>query len=320
MVESRHRSLCGLVLTLKGAVLPKSQHHTAQQILGKLKNLTGTLSVSNFPTKPKALNQLRKDLEEQINLLSKLADRLDPVLKPVSLFDPGNPETSARIIALATIAQPRHPLDAIKPFYGSGVYALYYRGDFEPYAGLKGKEQPIYVGKADPVDRHANDAVSQGKALFNRLNEHAKSIRSAETTLNVSDFDCRFLVVQSGFQASAESKLINFFKPIWNNECGICYGIGKHGDSSKTRANKRSPWDTLHPGRRWAESLREDQKTRTVIINEIRDHLNRYPPKETVSEILEEFVCELRQLQPAEFIDATGKTQDLEELGNPTQR
>ncbi len=60
-------------------------------------------------------------------------------------------------------------------------------------------------------------------------------------------------MVQSGWELAAETYLINFFHPVWNNQTKICYGIGKHGDSQKTRANKRSPWDTLHPGRPWAD-------------------------------------------------------------------
>ncbi len=53
-------------------------------------------------------------------------------------------------------------------------------------------------------------------------------------------------VDSAGLKASERRRL------RWNSEVGICYGFGKHGDSAETRSNTRSPWDTLHPGRKWA--------------------------------------------------------------------
>ena len=53
------------------------------------------------------------------------------------------------------IAQPRKPLANIDRFYGSGVYALYYNGDFAAYRKISKREQPIYVGKVDPADPSA---------------------------------------------------------------------------------------------------------------------------------------------------------------------
>lgn len=58
--------------------------------------------------------------------------------------------------------------------------------------------------------------------------------------MNIEDFDCRFLIVQSGFQKSAEDYLINMFRPIWNSETKICFGLGVHGDSSDRRGDKRA--------------------------------------------------------------------------------
>ena len=50
---------------------------------------------------------------------------------------------------------PIHSLPPITSFIGVGVYALYYRGDFELYDYLAHQNkqdyiQPIYVGKAVP--------------------------------------------------------------------------------------------------------------------------------------------------------------------------
>ena len=142
---------------------------------------------------------------------------------------------------------------------------------------LKGMDHPIYVGEADPDNQAAKDGVSQGAKLSARLNQHARSIPKTVTTLDIDDFECRFLIVQTGFQKSAEDYLINFFKPIWNSETKICCGLGKYGDSSETRVNKRSPWDTLHPGREWADAT-TDQKPPATIIEQIGTHLATYRP------------------------------------------
>lgn len=184
---------------------------------------------------------------------------------------------------------------------GAGVYAIYYKGDFAPYAPLSGTDHPIYVGKADPDNQAAKDAVSQGTKLSGRLKEHAKSIRKATSTLSIEDFECRFLIVQTGFQKSAEDYLINFFKPIWNSETKICFGLGKHGDSSETRGNKRSPWDTMHPGREWADASTENQKAPELILQQIAAHLDAHPPYADIHAIFDQFLTDMRQLNTERF-------------------
>ena len=97
------------------------------------------------------------------------------MLRPESIFDPIDPNTAGRVVALTLVAQTRHPLAKIPEFYGAGVYAIYSRGNFEPYAPLKGMDHPIYIGKADPDNQAAKDAVSQDTKLSARLNKHAKT-------------------------------------------------------------------------------------------------------------------------------------------------
>jgi hypothetical protein len=74
--------------------------------------------------------------------------------------------------------------------------------------------------------------------------------------------------------------LINGFHPIWNDEVGICFGIGKHGDSADTRRNTRSPWDTLHPGRKWAWTPNNTPNPMTVvdIKHAIAQHYVKHAP------------------------------------------
>jgi hypothetical protein len=63
------------------------------------------------------------------------------------------------------------------------------------------------------------------------------------------------------------------------SETGICHGLGKHGDADETRGNKRSPWDTLHPGRTWAANARNgDRFPEAVIRANLKAHFAAKPP------------------------------------------
>ncbi len=272
-----------------------------ETLLAELRTLAERIAAAEAGTDARATKRARLALDAVTQQLATVAAGLDPVLRPASIFDPTDPNTAGRVVALTLVAQARHPLAAIPEFYGAGVYAIYYRGDFAPYAPLAGTDHPIYVGKADPDNQAAKDAVSQGTKLSGRLNEHAKSIRKATTTLSIDDFECRFLIVQTGFQKSAEDYLINFFKPIWNSETKICFGLGKHGDSSETRGNKRSPWDTMHPGREWADASTENQKAPELILSQIAGHLANHPPYADIHQIFDQFMTDMRQLNTERF-------------------
>jgi hypothetical protein len=284
-------------------------------LIAELRTLAERIATAEAGNDVRATKRARLALNEVTQHLADIAAGLDPVLRPASIFDPTDPNTAGRVVALTLVAQRRHPLSAIPEFYGAGVYAIYYKGNFEPYAPLSGTDHPIYVGKADPDSQSAKDAVSQGIKLSGRLNEHAKGIRKAISTLNIDDFECRFLIVQTGFQKSAEDYLINFFKPIWNSEQRICYGLGKHGDSSDTRGNKRSPWDTIHPGREWASASAEDQKPRELILQQIKHHLSLHPPYADIHQIFERFMADIRQLPTERFYTETTGMVPFEDVG-----
>jgi hypothetical protein len=258
-----------------------------EQLAEQLKELSETLAkeeASQLPA-PRA-KRVRKTISEAYDKLRKVIESLDPVKHPGFVFEPSNPNVAGRIVGIAMIAQPRKPLAAIEKFYGSGVYALYYNGGFKAYKGISKKEHPIYVGKADPADPAAKTAIEQGERLAGRLSDHRKNIAKAETTLSIDDFEYRALVVQTGYQMAAEDYLIHLFKPIWNSETGICYGLGKHGDDPGTRANLRSPWDTLHPGRDWAhrDPKMKDARAAEEIVQDISEHLGEYPPLNSVDQ------------------------------------
>jgi hypothetical protein len=275
------------------AMPPASLEELAEQ----LKKLSETLAqeeAARLP--PPRAKRVRKTIAEAFEKLRKLIEELDPIKHPGFVFEPSNPNVAGRIVGIAMIAQPRKPLAAVEKFYGSGVYGIYYNGDFPAYKGISKKEHPIYVGKADPADPTSKTAMEQGDRLSNRLNDHRKNIAKAESTLRIEDFEYRALVVQTGYQKAAEDYLIHLFKPIWNSETSICYGLGKHGDDPETRANLRSPWDTLHPGRDWAhrDPKMKDARSAERIVHDIAEHLGKYPPLGSIEEILGRFLEEMR--------------------------
>jgi len=272
---------------------PDKVEQLAEQ-LTKLTDALATAEASHLAG-PR-VKHLRKTITEAYDKLRKVVEDLDPVKHPGFVFEPSNPSIAGRIIGVTLIAQPRKLLATIERFYGSGVYALYYNGDFHAYRAISKKEHPIYVGKADPSDPASKTSIEQGDRLSNRLNDHRKNIAKAESTLRLEDFEYRALVVQTGYQSAAEDYLIELFKPIWNNETRICYGLGKHGDDPATRANLRSPWDTLHPGREWAhrDPKMKDARSTEQIVGDIREHLAKFPPLDSVEEILRCFLEEMR--------------------------
>lgn len=239
--------------------------------------------------------RLNDALGNAANDLQALLAKLDPITRPAAVFDPGNPRTIGFFIALALTAQPRRPLSNLQSFHGSGVYAIYYSGSFSPYSPIGSTETPIYVGQAAPRQQGAITPIAQGTRLAARLNEHRKNIERADQTLQIKDFDYRALVVQTGWETGAEDYLIRLFKPIWNSETKLVFGIGKHGDDADTRRNKRSPWDTLHPGRIWAAKSAEDAKSAAKIKTELADHFAQHPPFKRLSDVLASFVEALSQ-------------------------
>lgn len=228
--------------------------------------------------------------------LAQIAVDLDHIRLPAGMFDPADPRVIGRIVALAFLAQPRVILASLENdrFYGSGIYAIYYRGTFDAYKPIAKKEHPIYIGKANPKLQNAKSVRDQGEKLAGRLREHFKSVSKAVNLLK-TDFDCRFLVVASGWEEAAEKHLINLYKPIWNSETKICFGIGKHGDAATTRANKRSPWDTMHSGRAWAVGSAKDQIPEVEIRRLLAAHFKTNVPIATQQGAVTRFLKEMIQ-------------------------
>jgi len=266
-----------------------------ERLVAALDEAVSKLSGASLPSSPGKVRRARIRLEAAARSLSVAAEKLDSTRRPASIFDPSNPALIGRFIALTMIAQDRVALASINRFYGAGVYAIYYAGSFKRYAPITKTEHPIYVGKADPDTDTATTAVEQGTKLWDRLNEHRKNIAKAKN-LDITHFECRFLVVASGWQKAAEDYLISLFRPIWNSEVGLVFGIGKHGDAFATRGNKRSPWDTLHPGRTWAANTTADQKSVSKIDEELAKHFAESRPYKNLQDIFSRFMAEMHQL------------------------
>jgi hypothetical protein len=228
---------------------------------------------------------------DQKAALCALRDALNTILEDQAApaeITLGRPDGIARFFAFCFANRPKLPLADLTQNrnLGSGIYAIYYHGAaIAAYRPIAASETPIYVGKADPKDPFAATPQAQGTALHDRLKEHTRSI-ARTGNLKLSDFHYRAAPVQSGMQAAVEAFMIQLFRPIWNKEVRVCYGIGKHGDSHETRRNKRSPWDTMHPGRTWADQTAEDQRSRAEIETSIAAHLATHPIFKTLPQLM----------------------------------
>ena len=277
----------------------RSKHPTVEIIENLSQEIDRLIDLSlEKPPSASARKSINENVRTIVQRMQEFVADLDPVKQPRAVFDPSDPVVVGRFVALALIAQPRVSLKELEQFYGSGVYAIYYLGSHSNYLPISDSETPIYVGKADPQTDHARSPIEQGNRLLRQLKDHRRSIGKAASTLDLADFECRALVVQSGWQGAAEDYLIQLFRPIWNNETNICYGLGKHGDDPKTRANLRSPWDTLHPGRDWAhrDVTVKDARDEEKIVADLMEHFENQPIYSTVDEILKVFFVGLRQL------------------------
>ena len=180
---------------------------------------------------------------------------------------------------------PVHILPSPHRFSGPGVYGLYYIGDFDLYTPIvernrQGITQPIYIGKAvAPGTRTARTREGNSSSLLGRLNEHANSIR-ATTNLKIEDFRCRFMVldnVERDLIVPVESELVRTFKTAWNS---CIDGFGIHDPGSGRYNQQRSEWDTLHPGRIWADKLTGMPRDLNAVRAKVKQFL-MVPPQES---------------------------------------
>lgn len=207
------------------------------------------------------------------------------------IFDPLSYKSLGVATAKALTECEITKMSQLPSFKGEGIYAIYYKGDFEPYTimseanDLDRWQLPIYVGKADPPggrhgvrDNDGNDAeaqtnvtLSDSYCLRDRLRSHIRSINSAEN-LNLSDFWCKFMLVNQVWVGLGEGMMISTHKPIWNFPING-FGSNAPGAGRPGTAEGRSRWDTLHPGRAWARNIDARIEGPEQIAEEVRQLL-----------------------------------------------
>ena len=119
---------------------------------------------------------------------------------------------------------PVYELPPTQNFKGSGVYAIYYTGEFELYERISqvnriSYDLPIYVGKAIPSGARRGKGGKEGASLFKRISEHTQSIHATDN-LEPSDFHCRFIIIpheEEALIAPIESAIIKQYNPLWNS-------------------------------------------------------------------------------------------------------
>ncbi len=202
-------------------------------------------------------------------------------------YNPLDKTNIGRSVAEAMLARPIEVLLELQPFDGAGVYALYYVGQFPAYQALvdtnrdQSLQRPIYVGKAVPAGARKGGfglGAEPGKVMYHRLKEHLDSVSRCEN-LDEKDFSCRYLVSDDIWIPLAEAVLIDLLNPVWNR---LLDGFGNHDPGSGRSNQQRSAWDTLHPGREWANKLKLHSRTADEFIKLIEDFF-RGKPVPTIS-------------------------------------
>lgn len=177
----------------------------------------------------------------------------------------------------------KSPLVAFPPpsFRGTGIYGLYYFGDYGLYqplvsAAKNGRLIPIYVGKAVPAGaRQAKNISSEAEssALYSRLRDHYRSVSKIDN-LKAGDFKCKFLVLVGSSEdmtPAAEAAVIRKYNPLWNS---VIDGFGNHTPGKRRFDQQLSGWDTLHVGRTWAKELRGGYRlTPSQLVEKVNQHL-----------------------------------------------
>ena len=195
-----------------------------------------------------------------------------------SVYNPLDKINLAKSIETELLQRAPGPLSSVDQIQGAGVYVIYYTGDFPAYAGIAADNRegafrrPIYVGKAIPKGGRkgglSKDAAD-GNSIASRLRQHATSIDEA-SNLNLADFHVRHLIVDDIWIPLGENMLIDSFKPVWNRAID---GFGNKDPGNRRATQYKSPWDVLHPGRKFAVKLAEGEMDTPFLTQRVADYL-----------------------------------------------
>lgn len=200
---------------------------------------------------------------------------------PYDEFDPLTRVNLGRSVETALLSRPLTEFNSLSPFWGSGIYAIYFTGpESHPiYGRIAGYPSPVYVGRAVPRGARKGlieiEEGRQSRVLCDRLYHHWESINQAEN-LATEDFSCRWLVADMLFVPMAEGLMIQTYRPVWNL---VIDGFGNNDPGGGRYNQERSRWDTLHPGRYWASRLAEPPYTPGGLQRQLLAHLDAHPPE-----------------------------------------
>ena len=212
------------------------------------------------------------------------------------IYNPLDKDQLAQSIVREFFRGELHPLPPKAGFTGAGIYALYYAGNFPLYDNVaksltrfeklrapteKDQPIPIYIGKSDPPGSRKGlfeeDGEDEAKELLTtrpkhrrlheRLRQHAASI-SATNNLRLTDFRCRYMLVDEVWFPLGEARLVDWFRPIWNV---AVEGFGSKVEGGGRPTTARSVWDILHPGRKEGLGIQVGSSVETKIVTALRD-------------------------------------------------
>ncbi len=218
------------------------------------------------------------------------------------VYNPLDKLNLARSIETELLQRAPGPLNAVDDIHGAGVYVIYYTGDFPSYAPIAAEnlngafKLPIYVGKAIPKGGRKGGLSkdsSAGAALASRLRQHANSVEEA-SNLDIAQFHVRHLVVDDIWIPLGENMLIESFKPVWNRAID---GFGNKDPGRRRATQYKSPWDVLHPGRKFAVKLADGGMDSTFLEQRVADYLAGRPLARLPKVIVEQQAEELAEAE-----------------------
>jgi len=174
---------------------------------------------------------------------------------------PYNPLDKANLgesVANAILSQKYSSLPPER-FFGVGIYAIYYFGEDPLYNLISEYNRtskigwPLYVGKAIPKGGRKGVFSQEDKStsLFDRLRKHSKTIAEVNN-LDLEDFKCKYLTIDSIWIPLGEQLLIDKYKPLWNSSVD---GFGNNDPGGRRYSGAIPDWHLLHPGVGWVKRM-----------------------------------------------------------------
>ena len=89
----------------------------------------------------------------------------------------------------------------------------------------------------------------------------------------IADYPAKTIRMDDIWIPLGDSLLIEKFKPVWNI---VVDGFGHHDQGKGRRGQMKSAWDTLHPGRTWADKVEiPNSRSADHIATEINSFLHK---------------------------------------------